>query len=66
MCSLDGQRAGFAIGLQVHAGDERAIGFVRSLTGTAALFQGRLPEAITAFEKGLAIFARIGETEGAL
>jgi non-specific serine/threonine protein kinase len=52
--------------LAAPAGDERAIGFVRSLTGTAALFQGRLPEAITAFEKGLAIFARIGETEGAL
>ena len=52
--------------LAAPAGDDRAIGFVRSLTGTALLFQGRLPEAITAFEEGLAIFARISETEGAL
>lgn len=48
------------------AGNERAIGFVRSLTGTARLFQGRLAEATAAFEQGLAIFARINETEGAL
>lgn len=48
------------------AGDERAIGFVRSLVGTAELFQGHLPQAVAAFEEGLAIFTRIGETEGAL
>jgi predicted ATPase/DNA-binding CsgD family transcriptional regulator len=61
-----GTRLTECLALAEPVGNERAIGFVRSLTGTAELFQGHLPEAVAAFEEGLAIFARIGETEGAL
>ncbi|HET9656966.1 MAG TPA: LuxR C-terminal-related transcriptional regulator [Kineosporiaceae bacterium] len=47
-------------------GDERSLGFVHTLNGTALLFQGRLPEAEAEFSRGLAVFERIGDTEGSL
>ena len=46
--------------------DQRARGYLCSLTGTAQLFRGRLPQARKAFEDGLAIFDRIGDAEGSL
>jgi non-specific serine/threonine protein kinase len=50
--------------LAAKLGDQRAAGFARSLRGTAALFAGRLTEAIARFEEALAIFAGIADAEG--
>jgi non-specific serine/threonine protein kinase len=47
-------------------GDQRARGYLSSLSGTAELFQGHLTQARAAFEDGLAIFDRLGDAEGAL
>jgi predicted ATPase/DNA-binding CsgD family transcriptional regulator len=47
-------------------GDSRAAGYVLSLRGTAWLFSGDLAGAVQAFEAGLAIFERLGDTEGLL
>lgn len=45
--------------------DQRASGFARSLRGTAALFAGRIAEAIALFEEALTVFAGIADAEGA-
>jgi predicted ATPase/DNA-binding CsgD family transcriptional regulator len=50
--------------LAVSLGDQRALGFARSLRGTAYLFAGRVAEAIARFTDALEIFAGIGDNEG--
>lgn len=52
--------------LAARLGDDRATGFVRSLRGTALLFGGELDAAVAAYQDGMAIFDRIGVTEGSL